>query len=70
LTNNLQFFDSLIILTYVSEEQNSQIFKSVQLYTQNVLSQNDDTYKQRFIPQWSHFIYWILLFPFVLILYN
>ena len=51
LTNNLQLFDSLIILTYVSEEQNSQIFKSVLLYTEHVLPQNDHTYKQRFTPQ-------------------
>jgi hypothetical protein len=51
LTNNLQFFVSLIILTYVSEEQNSQIFKSVLLYTQHVLPQNDHTYKHRFTPQ-------------------
>jgi hypothetical protein len=38
LTNNLQFFDSLLIETLLfgddslSEEQNAQIFKSVQLY--------------------------------------
>ena len=48
LTNNLQFLDSLLIETLLfgddslSEEQNAQIFKSVQLYTKQT---------KRFIPQ-------------------
>ena len=56
LTNNLQFLDSLFIETLLfgddslSEEQNAQIFKSVQLYIKQT---------KRFTPQWSHFIYWI-----------
>ena len=56
LTNNLQFLDSLLIETLLfgdnslSEEQNAQIFKSVQLYIKQT---------KRFTPQWSHFIYWI-----------
>ena len=62
LTHNLQFLDSLIIETLLfgddslSEEQNSQIFKSVQLYIKQT---------KRFNPQRSQFIYWIQLFSFV-----
>ena len=48
LTNNLQFLDSLLIETLLfgddslSEEQNAQIFKSVQLYIKQT---------KRFTPQ-------------------
>ena len=49
LTNNLQFLDSLIIIETLlfgddslSEEQNAQIFKSVQLYIKQT---------KRFTPQ-------------------
>jgi phosphoenolpyruvate carboxylase len=41
LTNNLQFLDSLLIET-LHEEQNAQIFKSVQLYIKQT---------KRFTPQ-------------------
>jgi hypothetical protein len=43
LTNNLQFLDSLLIETVLfgddslSEEQNAQIFKSVQLYIKQTI---------------------------------
>ena len=56
LTNNLQFLDSLLIETLLfgddslSEEQNAQIFKSVQLYIKQT---------KCFTQQWSNFIYWI-----------
>ena len=52
----MQFLDKLIIETLhfgdynISEEHNSQIFKSVQLYVKQT---------KRFTLQWSHLIYWI-----------
>jgi hypothetical protein len=50
IANSLSIFQYFDYRFCLSEEQNAQIFKSVQLYIKQT---------KRFTPLWSHFIYWI-----------